>query len=240
MLARFGSREATPSKFGASPPDFAPPIEQLAETIARLAPPSAFLCSPNNPTGALLAASAVERLVTDAPATLFVVDEAYLPFSSGPDLVPLLEHGNLLLVRSLTKSYAIPGVPARLCACQSRVAGVLRRIAPPWSVSAPAVAAGLAALANVTWEQRGEAVARDALARLVTGLRALGLCPILGAANFVLVAVPNATEVRRTPHPPLLERGILVRDCASFGLPGYLRIAAWAARGDRPLARSLA
>ncbi|MCS6803186.1 MAG: histidinol-phosphate transaminase [Chloroflexota bacterium] len=206
----------------AQPPDFLPPVEAFVDALERLAPPIAFLCNPNNPTGALLPRSAIERLLRAAPATLLVIDEAYLPFSGAPDLVPLLEWGNVLLIRSLTKVYAIPGVRLGYALASPAVATTLRRIAPPWSVSAPAIAAGLAALRDPAWEQRAAATARLERERLAAGLRARGLRPLPSAANFLLVAVPNAPAVRRT----LLERGVLVRDCASFGLPDYLRIAA--------------
>jgi histidinol-phosphate aminotransferase len=211
-----------PVEVRAAPPQFLPPVDAFADAIDRLAPPVAFLCNPNNPTGALLPGAAIERLLRVAPTTLLVVDEAYLPFSGGPELTPLLEWGNLLLVRSFTKSYGIPGVRLGYALASATVATVLRRIAPPWSVNALAVVAGLSALADPAWEEEGRVAARAGLDRLAAGLRARRLSPVPSAANFLIVSVPDAAAVRRT----LLARGVLVRDCASFGLPGYLRIAA--------------
>jgi histidinol-phosphate aminotransferase len=211
-----------PLEVRAEPPSFVPPLDRFAETIDRLRPPVAFLCNPNNPTGSLLPKEAIAQVLAAAPDTLIVVDEAYLPFSSEVDLTPLLGAGNLLLIRSLTKAYAVPGVRLGYALGAETVATVLRRLLPPWSVSAPATAAGLAALAEPAWERQGEALAREGVRRLVAGLRARGLCPVPSAANFVIVPVANAAAVRGA----LLDRGILVRDCASFGLPNYLRIAA--------------
>lgn len=211
-----------PVEVRAAPPRFLPPVEAFANALDRLAPPVAFLCNPNNPTGALLPRAAIERLLRVAPRTLLVVDEAYLPFSGGPELTSLLDCGNLLLIRSFTKSYAMPGIRLGYALASATVATVLRRIAPPWSVGAPAIAAGLAALTDPAWEERGREAARAELARLSAGLQARGLCPVPSAANFLIVPVPDAARVRQT----LLASGVLVRDCASFGLPGYLRIAA--------------
>ncbi|MCL6647297.1 MAG: histidinol-phosphate aminotransferase family protein [Chloroflexi bacterium] len=210
-----------PLEVRAQPPDFAPPLAEVMAAL-RAAPAVLFLCNPNNPTGTLLPAEAIAQLLNAAPETLVVVDEAYQQFSAGPDLLPLLGRENLVLVRSLTKTYAMPGVRVGYALASPPVAAALRRVAPPWSVSAPAIAAGLAALALPEWEEASQRLARRGLECLMAGLRARGLAPLPSAANFLLVAVPAATRVRQQ----LLERGVLVRDCTSFGLPGYLRIAA--------------
>ncbi|MFN8533014.1 MAG: histidinol-phosphate transaminase [Dehalococcoidia bacterium] len=211
---------ASPVEIRAEAPEFIPPIDRITDALDRLHPALLFLCNPNNPTGSLIAAAELAALADRAPDTLLAIDEAYLPFTDAPDLLALLDRPNLLLIRSLTKAYAIPGV--RIGYALGQTTGVLRRIAPPWSVGAPAIAAGLAALADPGWPERGRCLAREGLDRVASELARRGLSPVPSAANFLIVAVPNAAAVRRT----LFERGVLVRDCASFGLPGYLRIAA--------------
>lgn len=97
----------------------------------------------------------------------------------------------------------------------------LRRICPPWNVNALAQKAGIIAIAGEDYLKRCQAELREARNYLVTELSRLGLPPLPSEANFFLVEVGNAAAFRRE----LLQRRILVRDCSSFGLPQYIRIA---------------
>ena len=111
-----------------------------------------FLCTPNNPTGRLVDGALLRAAAEQCRAVgaVLAVDECFLPLSdgAGPGLAPCLaEHPNLLLLRAFTKSYAMAGL--RLGYALSANGGLLERMAaagPPWSVSTPAQAAGLAAL----------------------------------------------------------------------------------------------
>ena len=98
----------------------------------------------------------------------------------------------------------------------------LGRAQPPWSVNALAQAAGLAALGDDEHLAAGRRLAAEAKAYLVDGLGRLGLPCLPSRTNFWLVEIGDAAGLRRR----LLPRGILVRDCASFGLPRHIRLAA--------------
>jgi histidinol-phosphate/aromatic aminotransferase/cobyric acid decarboxylase-like protein len=89
-------------------------------------------------------------------------------------------------------------------------------------VNALAQAAGLAALGDEQHLREGRLLARRAKAYLVDGLGRLGLACVPSRTNFWLVEVADAAELRRQ----LLMRGLLVRDCTSFGLPRHIRLAA--------------
>jgi histidinol-phosphate aminotransferase len=102
------------------------------------------------------------------------------------------------------------------------VVGALTRARPPWTVNALAQAAGLAALGDREHLDGGRRVARKARAFLVDGLTRLGLACLPSRTNFWLVEVGDAAGLKHD----LLRRGVLVRDCTSFGLPGHVRIAA--------------
>jgi histidinol-phosphate aminotransferase len=150
-----------------------------------------------------------------------VIDEAYAPFVDGATSpLPLLPGGHLVLLRSLTKDYALAGLRLGYTVTTPDLAGSLRLAQPPWSVSAPAQAAGLAALADPGYLDRARSVLREARARLVAGLRELGLRVTPPAANFVLVEVGDGATFRAA----LRGHGCIVRDCASFGLPRHIRI----------------
>ncbi len=203
---------------------FYPNAAEIAARVRRERPRVVWLCNPNNPTGIYLPRVEVETILAaciDARA-LLVIDEAYLAFVDQADsLLDLLQSEHLLLLRSMTKDYALAGLRLGYGAGSRRMAALLRSIQPPWSVNAAAQAAGLAALEDDAHLERAREEVRRARAALVAGLEALGLRVIPPAANFVLVEVGNAAAIRA--H--LLERGYVVRDCTSFGLPRHVRIA---------------
>jgi histidinol-phosphate aminotransferase len=152
---------------------------------------------------------------------LFVVDEAYLPFAFGLESTVNCSADNVFVLRSMTKDFALAGLRLGYAVGNAKLMDSLRRVLPPWSVNAVAQAAGVAASRDTDRCRRSLerlAVAKD---DLVQGLTRLGLTPLPSAVHFFLVPCNNAAALRLV----LLKRGVLVRDCASFGLTGYLRIA---------------
>jgi histidinol-phosphate aminotransferase len=190
----------------------------LIEYQARLC----WLCSPNNPTGMALSEGSVTALVTEHPDTLFVLDEAYCDLLPGGQwTTDLLEAGNLIVLRSMTKYWGLAGARLGYAIAGSSAAAALRAAAPPWSVNAFAQAAGLAALADLDHHRRSVALLVAERDRLAAGLQALGWITEPTSAGFFLVHAGDAAALRRD----LLARGRLVRDCASFGLPGHVRVS---------------
>jgi histidinol-phosphate aminotransferase len=185
-------------------------------------PQLVFLCNPNNPTGAVLAPEAIAGAARQYPQMLFVVDEAYLPFAGGLSSVLSQAGTNVLVLRSMTKDCGLAGLRLGYAVGEERAITLLRRVQPPWSVNALAQAAGVAALRDPTHRQRSLEQLAGAKQELAAGLTRLGLPPVPSATHFFLVRVGDGAAFRRT----LLRRGLLVRDCASFGLPAYVRIAA--------------
>jgi len=184
-------------------------------------PKLTFLCNPNNPTGRLLAEHQVAEILEACENTLLVVDEAYLPFCDcPPNLLPYLSNGKLLLLRSMTKDHALAGLRLGYAVACPGIIGSLGRVRAPWSVNAAAQAAGLAALEVREQVEKARQVVAEARAYLVERLSALGLGVVPSTANFLLVRVGDGSAFRAA----LLSRGICVRDCASFGLPAYVRI----------------
>lgn len=97
----------------------------------------------------------------------------------------------------------------------------LRRICPPWNVNTLAQEAGIMATANEEYLKRCQTELKEVKSYLVAELSHLGLPPLPSEASFFLVKAGNAAEFRHK----LLRHKILVRDCTSFGLRGYVRIA---------------
>ena len=198
-------------------------ISQAVETIERTRPGLVFLCNPNNPTGVYLPPTAV-RKVQDAvgPTGMLVLDDAYVSLADRPwNTVPLLHGGHLAILRSMTKDHALAGVRIGYLVAEPDLIREVRRIQPAWSVNAVAQAVGLAALEDDTHVEEARKVVARSKAQLYSGLAALGIPVEESATNFLMARVGKASRVRTS----LLRRHIAVRDCASFGLPDYIRIA---------------
>ncbi|MBI4216199.1 MAG: histidinol-phosphate aminotransferase family protein [Chloroflexi bacterium] len=201
---------------------FVPDIAGALEAAQRLRPQALFLCNPNNPTGQHLGREAVAQLAAALPDALVVVDEAYASLMEHPPCsLGLLDRGNVLLVRSLTKDYALAGLRLGYALGREDLIATLRQVQPPWSVNAAAQAAGLAALADAGYMEGVRRRLAEAKTYLLEGLTALGLVCQPSAAPFFLVKVGDAPTWRRQ----LLQRGMLVRDCSSFGLPQHIRLS---------------
>ena len=201
---------------------FAPDVAALAAQVRSSRPRLTFLCNPNNPTGSYLGREAVSYLAEACADGMLVVDQAYRPFVAEPwPAEPLLACGNVVLLHSLTKAEALAGLRLGYLLAPAPVVALLQRIQGPWSVNAAAQAAGLAALDDAGHLQRTLGWLARGKAYLVAGLSALGLRPVLTATHYMLVPVGDGAATRAA----LLRHRLLVRDCASFGLPAYIRIA---------------
>lgn len=199
-------------------------LADVEQALAAQQPAVVFWCNPNNPTGVFVPDAALNALAARHPATLFVVDEAYRRFVAGRPERPLDMSAlppNLLILRSMTKDYALAGLRLGYAVGRAEVIQALAAAQPPWSVNAAAQAAGLAALDD-------DAHVTDTLARLAAitpafqaDLRRAGLRVWPSATHFFLAQVGDGARFRRA----LLRAGVQVRDCASFGLPDCVRIA---------------
>ena len=198
-------------------------IEAAGRRIEAERPNVVVLCNPNTPTGVYLGKAEVESLA-DAAAraeSLFVLDEAYVSFVPDPwDSPSLLERANVALVRSMTKDYALTGLRLGYALAGQDVVATLRAFQPDWSVNSLAQQAGITALADAEYLPRAREAVFQAKDFLCQQLGSLGLHVVPSEANFLLVDVGDAAAWRSQ----FLSRGIVVRDCASFGLPEYVRI----------------
>ena len=188
-----------------------------------------FLCNPNNPTGQFVPARLLERIRQrcEEAGCLLVVDECFLGFSEEAEKRSLLgclsESPHLVLLRAFTKLYAMPGLRLGAALCGSvDLAERLRAFGQPWSVSAPAQAAGFAALQDENYVNQVRVCVKEERAFLQRELSEIGLRVIHGEANFLLFFT-----VEQQLSQKLREKGILIRDCSDFtGLcPGWYRTA---------------
>lgn len=207
--------------------------EALAVRIGSERPRLVWLCNPNNPTGDLLGAGEVARILraTKAVGGTLVVDEAYVDLiltGRADDLTGLLKDGGLVLLRSMTKGHALAGLRLGYALAPPEVVGGIEGVRPPWTVSSPAQAAGLAALSPGAGAHVEESVRlmRGQMEYLRRGFRGLGVAVLPGVTNYLLARVGDTLGSGARVRRRLLGEGLLVRDCASFGLPGHIRVAA--------------
>lgn len=197
-----------------------------------------FVCNPNNPTGTLDPADALEALAR--PGRVLVVDEAFMEFSLG-EPESLASRGDipgLLVVRSLTKIWSLPGIRAGYLLGDADVIASLRATRQPWSVNALALAALAACVRDEATPRKiaeEVAAAREELGALLGDLPGVRLWP--SVANFLLLRVPDGSAVRAG----LLERRIAVRRADTFpGLsPDHLRVAVRRPEENRALGAAL-
>jgi L-threonine-O-3-phosphate decarboxylase len=196
-------------------------IDQISREIERCQPHVVFVCNPNNPTGWLIPSSEIAACAARYQNTLFVVDEAYRAFVSTGNDNGITQAGNILSLRSMTKDYALAGLRLGYAVGAPDVVQALASVCPPWSVNAVAQAAGLAALEDEAYLHSTLTALRQAKDALVAELAQVKLNVLPSATHFFLAEVGNGARFRRA----LMRHGIQVRDCASFGLPAFVRIA---------------
>ena len=201
---------------------FAFDTDETCTLIQKHQPKGVFICNPNNPTGQYLSQQEIERVLQARAQSLVILDEAYSAFTEGSWLsTDLIPQGNIISVCSMTKDYALAGLRLGYAVADKEIIHHLRQVCPPWNVNAAAQKAGVIALKNASYLKQCEQKIRKAKQFLVKELGNMGFAVLPSKTNFFLTKVGNATKLRAC----LLKHGILVRDCASFGLPQYVRIA---------------
>jgi len=150
-------------------------------------PELVILCSPNNPTGAVIPAREVRTLAARRPDSLFIVDEAFADFVPDLDRLTAERPANVVCLLSLTKFHALPGLRLGLALAAPDLAAGLRERVLPWSVNTLAQAAGVRALADQDHARRTIEAVSSWRAELAKGLAAIpGIQVFPSAANFLL------------------------------------------------------
>ena len=190
-----------------------------------------ILANPNNPAGSLIPKPDLLALVAAAEAAgaVIVVDEAFIDFIEEASLKKdLAQFPRLLLLRSLTKCFALPGLRVGYALGSSDLLARLSRWMGPWSVNALAEAAGIAALADREYQESFRLLVPRWREDLQSGLQKFGALRVFpGAANYLLVRLLDPGLTAPALRARLLKERIAIRDCSSFrGLgPAFIRLA---------------
>jgi len=185
------------------------------------------VCNPNNPTGTIVTAAELDAFlprVTDS--ALVVLDEAYgemVDSDAFPDSLAYLREGrsNIVVLRTFSKVYGLAGIRLGYAFGAPGTIAALHRVKNIFNVSVVAQASGIAALQDDDFVRRSVEANRSGRRMLSRELDRLGLEHAESHTNFVLVRIGrDADEIYRR----LLERGIIVRPCAQYDLPEFLRV----------------
>ncbi len=206
--------------------DYRPPVDRTLSALrsGREAIDTIFLCNPNSPTGRGVDATAVRTLVQAAARRRMraVVDETFVEYCPRRSVLRDVPHwANLLVLRSLTKFYAMPGLRLGYLAGSAQLIQRVRSLQPPWSVNTPAQVFAVAALSDRGHADRSLAFVEQERAALVASLTALpGVTVFPAEANFLLVELPAPLSAGACAAA-LARQGLLIRDCSS--VPGLNR-----------------
>lgn len=185
-----------------------------------------FIANPNNPTGTLAPASALESFIAALPEhVLTVLDEAYneyLPHEVRSDTLQWLgRFPNLVITRTLSKVYGLAGLRVGYAFASTEVADLMNRVREPFNVNSVALAAGAAALRDEDFIRKSFELNCAGMKQITEGLTRLGIEYIPSYGNFVSFEVPDAVEVFQR----LLQAGVIVRPIAGYGMPNHLRVS---------------
>lgn len=227
-------------------------VEELL-AAARTAGASTIVhVNPQNPTGHLTPAEQLEQMIAQAGAEgmRVIVDESFIDFADPSQRVSLLQdsvldcHPNLAVIKSISKSYGIPGVRLGVLAAAPHLVGDVRARLPIWNINSFAEhALEILPRYRVAYEQ-GLAASRAARDRLIGALAAVPfLTPWPSAANFVFCEVAPPWTARLLTSTLLRHHHILIKDCTGklgIGAGEFIRIAVGTNQQADRLGRAMA
>jgi histidinol-phosphate aminotransferase len=201
-------------------PGWSLPVDALAATGAR----AIYLANPNAPSGTAVPVAAVEELARRFAGAL-LVDEAYVDFAEASCLELALRLPNVIVSRTMSKSYSLAGVRFGFAIAQPTLVAEMVKVKDSYNCDALATAAAAAAIADQDYARGVWKKVRDERARLTRALTDAGWSVLPSQANFVLATVPLSMAGRAASmQAALKERGVLVRFFDAPGLSDKLRI----------------
>jgi histidinol-phosphate/aromatic aminotransferase/cobyric acid decarboxylase-like protein len=203
--------------------DFAIDLDAV-ERLARAARPDViYLCSPNTPTGSALPVARIAAFARRLPEVHIVLDQSFSSLSEVHAEAALRLPAHVVCVRSLTKDHGIPGVRVGYAIATAELCAAVEATRPAWTTSAFAQAAALTSCDCQAFVAESREQLLDDRRALAADLAGLGFHTVPSRTTFLLARAPDVAGLRQRL---LARHHILVRDCASFGLPGFMRLGA--------------
>ena len=199
-----------------------------------------LVANPGNPTGTRISRSSLLRLRKGLPdEVLLVIDEAYAEFAEhlGEPVFDLVDRGNTVVVRTLSKAYGLAGLRVGWGLFPEQIGREVRKLLDPNNVSVTAQAVAVAALRDQPYMRETCAQTKAIRDRFANRMRAAGLRVPQSHTNFVLLGFPSPEAASRA-NAALRAEGVFLRMQAGAGLPDCLRATVGVA-SDMDLAASL-
>lgn len=192
-----------------------------------------FLCNPNNPTGILSTESARKIIENIDPHTQMFLDECFIELVEGSgkknnSMIELVsEYKNLVILRSMTKSFSLAGIRLGYCVCNPNLINLMLDNVISWNVNGVAQKIGMLVLKDKSYLEKSRRLIRRERNFMVKELKKkTKFSPMSSDVNYFLIDVSDqsSTEVR---NYLLNNKGILVRDCSTFTGMGlkHIRVA---------------
>lgn len=183
-----------------------------------------FIANPNNPTGTMVDADAIEAFMRNVPDHVLVIfDEAYFEFlDSPPDVLRYVREGrNVVVMRTFSKIQGLAALRIGYGMAPAHLAEVLQKTRQPFNANGIAQAGALAGLLDEDHMRRTRELTDAGRNHLQAEFSAMGLTFVPSVANFILLHVGNGDAVFKA----LLRKGIIVRAMRSYKLPAWIRVS---------------
>ncbi len=188
-----------------------------------------YIANPNNPTGTVFTQEAWSGFISQVPKNiLVVVDEAYIEYAQAkmgcdyPDVISdLTNYPNLMITRTFSKAYGLAGVRVGAMIAHPEVIDLIQRVREPFNINSMAQAGALAALQDQEFIEQSIAINTAGMQQLTEFLNSKGIEFIDSYGNFITAKFDNALQLNQA----LLEKGVIVRPQAGYGMSDYLRIS---------------
>ncbi|WP_431167229.1 pyridoxal phosphate-dependent aminotransferase [Tenacibaculum halocynthiae] len=202
-----------------------------------------FICNPNNPTGHIFSNKELALLFKQKPATTFVIDEAYIEFTNNLESVASLTttHTNLIVVRSLTKTFTIPGLRLGYIISNASNISALLPLKMPWSVNVLAIKAGEFIFNNYKTLQfnASELLEKTSIFKKeLERIKGIKVCE--SNTSYFLIELID-TSAKKLKEYLIEKHQILIRDATNFNnLEGeYIRLSTQSKAANQLLIQAL-
>lgn len=226
----FASYYLATASVGATPvvvpaPEFRHDLDAMLKAI-RPSTRLIYIANPNNPTGSFLDKAEIQRFLDAVPPHIVVVlDEAYAEYLASSDQSSPAKlvgrYPNLIVARTFSKIYGLAAFRIGYGIAQPHLTGALNKVRPPFNTSSYAQAAAAAAILDRDFVIESRRMNEDGRRQLYAAFDARALACLPSEGNFVLVNVEDGVRVSQR----LMEKAIIVRPVANYGLREWLRVS---------------
>jgi adenosylcobyric acid synthase len=201
-----------------------------------------LLGQPNNPTGNTFDSAHLRKLAKQHPHTYFVVDESFIAFTDDNCTLRVDRPENIIIVESMTKAYAIPGLRLGYLIAEAEIVAKIRRLLPNWTVNTLAQVVGHRTVEDREYRQHSRAfvtLQREQFQQQLSDIPGLTVYP--GEANFLLLRLDRDNLSAGQLAEQMLEQGVAIRVCGNFHTldQRYFRVAVRTTSEQKQLCRIL-